>query len=84
MKITDRLRAIKSHQWAMIGLVLFYLPFHIMLTPNYWDDAQYARMLTEWNGDLIAYTINRYTTWSSRITIELLLPIITVPPMQSH
>lgn len=80
MKITDKLHAIKSHQWALIGLVLFYLPFHIILTPNYWDDAKYATMLTEWNGDLIAYTINRYKIWSSRITIELLLPIITVLP----
>lgn len=80
MKITNKLGDIKPHQWAMIGLVLFYLPFHIFLTPNYWDDAKYAKMLTEWHGNLVAYTINRYQIWSSRITIELILPIITVLP----
>lgn len=80
MKIMNKLSNVKKLHWPVVGLILYYIPFHIFLTPNYWDDATFARMLTEWRGDLLAYTIHRYKMWSSRITIELLLPIITVLP----
>lgn len=80
MKSMNKLSNVKKIHWPIVGLMLYYIPFHILLTPNYWDDATYARMLTEWQGDLLAYTIKRYKVWSSRITIELLLPIITVLP----
>lgn len=76
----DKWKKCKEWQWAAIGLILFYLPFHIILTPDYWDDAVFGKVWAEWNGDLIAYTIERYRIHSSRITIELMLPILTVLP----
>lgn len=65
---------------ALAGLLLFYLPFHIFLSPTYWDDAQFARILETYHNDLLQYTLDRYTSWSSRITIELLLPFLTTWP----
>lgn len=71
---------IQTKYRALIGLLLFYLPFHIALSPTYWDDAQFARMLGEYQNNLIQYTMTRYEIWSSRITIELLLPFLTSWP----
>lgn len=65
---------------ALIGLLLFYLPFHIALSPNYWDDAQFAKILGEYQNNLIQYTMTRYEIWSSRVTIELFLPFLTSWP----
>lgn len=65
---------------ALIGLLLFYLPFHIFLSPTYWDDAAYAKILGEYGNDLFEYTLTRYLNWSSRITIELALPFLTTWP----
>ena len=65
---------------ALIGLLLFYLPFHLFLSPTYWDDASYARILGEYGNDLFQYTLDRYLSWSSRITIELALPFLTTWP----
>lgn len=65
---------------TLIGLLLFYLPFHIALSPNYWDDAQFAQILGEYQNNLIQYTMTRYEIWSSRITIELFLPFLTSWP----
>ncbi len=70
----------REKQKAMIGMVLFYLPFHIFLSPTYWDDAKYAQVLEQYQYDLIRYTARRYSIWSSRITIELLLPFLTTFP----
>lgn len=65
---------------ALIGLILFYLPFHIFLSPTYWDDASYAEILERYHNNLIQYTQTRYEIWSSRITIELALPFLTTWP----
>lgn len=65
---------------ALIGLLLFYLPFHLFLSPTYWDDAQYAQILGQYHNDLFQYTLTRYLNWSSRITIELALPFLTTWP----
>lgn len=65
---------------ALIGLLLFYLPFHFFLSPTYWDDAAYAQILGEYGNDLFQYTLFRYLHWSSRITIELTLPFLTAWP----
>lgn len=65
---------------ALLGVVLFYIPFHIFLSPTYWDDATFAQILGRYQNDLFQYTLERYLTWSSRITIELALPFLTTWP----
>lgn len=65
---------------ALIGALIFYLPFHVFLSPTYWDDAGYAQILGEYQNDLFQYTLTRYENWSSRITIELVLPFLTTWP----
>lgn len=61
-------------------MAAFYVPFHIILSTGYWDDAYFAGILENYDNNLIQYTINRYLTWSSRLSIELLLPILTALP----
>lgn len=70
----------KTQHKAMIILVLFYLPFHLWLTPGYWDDAVFAGILEKYQWNLVQYTVDRYLTWSSRISIELLIPFLAVLP----
>lgn len=65
---------------ALLGMILFYIPFHICLTPNYWDDKTFAQILGIYDNNLIQYTIDRYNTWSSRITIELIVPLLAMLP----
>lgn len=65
---------------ALLGVILFYIPFHIFLSPTYWDDATFAQILGRYQNDLFQYTVERYLTWSSRITIELALPFLTTWP----
>lgn len=66
---------------ALLGVILFYIPFHIFLSPNYWDDATFAQAL-QGDNNLIQYTITRYSTWSSRVTIELIIPFLAmIPPI---
>lgn len=65
---------------ALAGLLFFYLPFHVFLSPTYWDDAGFAQILGEYQNDLFQYTLTRYENWSSRITIELVLPFLTTWP----
>ncbi|MCI9065392.1 MAG: hypothetical protein HFI53_05920 [Lachnospiraceae bacterium] len=74
------MRRLQTKYRAVIGVLLFYLPFHIFLSPTYWDDATFAKMLGEYHNNLLSYTITRYETWSSRITIELVLPFLTTWP----
>ncbi len=74
------MKRLQTKYRALIGLLLFYLPFHIFLSPTYWDDAQFARILGEYQNNLIQYTMTRYEIWSSRITIELALPFLTTWP----
>lgn len=73
-------KVLQTKYKALIGLLLFYLPFHIFLSPTYWDDAAYAKILGEYGNDLFQYTLTRYLNWSSRITIELALPFLTTWP----
>lgn len=70
----------QTQQKAVIILLLFYIPFHLWLTPGYWDDAVFAGVLEKYQWNLVQYTADRYLTWSSRISIELLLPFLTVLP----
>lgn len=80
MKFANYFKTIKTERWAIVFLLCFYIPFHILITPGYWDDAAFAGMV-KWNiFDLFQHTANRYTLWSSRITIELLLPYIAFLP----
>lgn len=74
------MRGLQSKYKALVGLLLFYLPFHLFLSPVYWDDAQFAQILGEYQNDLFQYTLDRYLNWSSRITIELALPFLTTWP----
>ena len=73
-------RNITTKYRVLLGLILFYIPFHIILSPTYWDDATYAQILGQYQNDLFQYTLDRYLTWSSRITIELALPFLTTWP----
>lgn len=61
-------------------MIIFYTPFHLWLTPGYWDDAVFARVLTQYHYNLAQYTMERYMTWSSRISIELVLPFMAALP----
>lgn len=79
-KEEKRMGRLQTKYRALIGVLLFYLPFHIALSPTYWDDAQFAQILGEYQNNLIQYTMTRYEIWSSRITIELLLPFLTSWP----
>lgn len=74
------MKGLQTKYKALIGLLLFYLPFHLFLSPDYWDDAQFAQILGEYQNDLFQYTLTRYLNWSSRITIELALPFLTTWP----
>lgn len=74
------MKPLQTKYKALIGLLLFYLSFHIFLSPTYWDDAAYAKILGEYGNDLFQYTLTRYLNWSSRITIELALPFLTTWP----
>lgn len=65
---------------ALLGMLFFYIPFHICLSPNYWDDEFFAQSLSRHNNSLLQYTIDRYSDQSSRITIELTLPFLTMLP----
>lgn len=65
---------------ALLGILIFYLPFHIFLSPNYWDDKGFAEILGKYGNSLIQYTIARYSSWSSRITIELVVPFLAMLP----
>lgn len=73
-------KVLQTKYKALTMLLLFYLPFHIFLSPTYWDDAAYAKILGEYGNDLFQYTLTRYLNWSSRITIELALPFLTTWP----
>ena len=70
----------QTQQKAVIILLLFYIPFHLWLTPGYWDDAVFAGVLEKYQFNLVQYTMDRYLTWSSRISIELLIPFLTSAP----
>lgn len=74
------MRRLQTKYRALIALLLFYFPFHVFLSPTYWDDAYYAQILGEYQYDLFQYTLTRYESWSSRITIELALPFLTTWP----
>lgn len=74
------IKAWSTKQKAMLILVIFYVPFHLWLTPGYWDDAVFARVFTQYHYNLIEYTVNRYLTWSSRISIELVVPFMAALP----
>lgn len=65
---------------ALLGILIFYIPFHICLSPNYWDDKGFAQILSKYDNSLVQYTIARYSIWSSRITIELVVPILAMLP----
>lgn len=65
---------------VLLGVILFYVPFHIFISPTYWDDASYAQILGQYQNDLVQYTMDRYMIRSSRITIELTLPFLTTWP----
>lgn len=65
---------------AILILIGFYIPFHLWLTPGYWDDAVFARAPAQYHYNFIQYTLDRYLTWSSRITIELLIPFMATLP----
>ncbi len=73
-------KTVKQKQWAVIVLILFFVPFHIALSPDYWDDAIFGQVMGQYRNDLIQYTRDRYTLWSSRITIEMFLPVMTALP----
>lgn len=63
---------------ALIGVLLFFIPFHIFLSPNYWDDALFSQVLSDYDYSLIQYIVDRYTSWSSRLTIEVILPLLAM------
>jgi len=65
---------------VLLGVILFYIPFHFLISPTYWDDASYAQILGQYQNDLFRYTMDRYMLRSSRITIELILPFLTTWP----
>lgn len=74
----NRLKTLILQEKAIIFLILFFIPFHLCCTPDYWDDAVFARALNDFQYNLIKYTSYRYTAGSSRITIELVLPFMAV------
>lgn len=74
------MRKWQTQHKAVIILLLFYIPFHLWLTPGYWDDAVFAGVLEKYQWNLVQYTADRYLTWSSRISIELLIPFLAVLP----
>lgn len=80
MKFIHKLKDMSACEKAVICLVLFYLPFHILLSPGYWDDAAFSRMIQEHDYNYIQFTMDRYHSWSSRITIELVGSILTILP----
>lgn len=61
-------------------VILFFMVFHIFITPNYWDDAVYSKALGKFHYNLIAYTRYRYTLGSSRIFIEICLAVVAALP----
>lgn len=65
---------------ALLCLIAFYIPFHILLSTGYWDDAYFAAVLESYENNLIRFTVDRYLIWSSRLSIELLLPVLTALP----
>lgn len=75
-----RMKSWSDLRKAITILLVFYIPFHLWLTPGYWDDAVFARVLGQYHYNLIKYTADRYMTWSSRISIELMLPVMTALP----
>lgn len=76
----NHINAWSAKQKAIFILIIFYTPFHLWLTPGYWDDAVFARVLTQYQYNLAQYTLDRYMTWSSRISIELVLPFMAALP----
>lgn len=80
MNFINKIKNLSSCERAIICLVLFYLPFHICLSPGYWDDAAFSNLIHKYDYNLITYTIDRYNLWSSRITIELIVPFLTILP----
>lgn len=79
-KVNRVLKGLSPFEKAGIVVVFFFLPFHIFLTPGYWDDEMFARLIAEHNYNLIGFTTTRYMKGSSRISIELLLPIMATLP----
>lgn len=80
MKFIYKFKEMSVCEKAVICLVLFYLPFHILLSPGYWDDAAFSRMIQEHDYNFVQFTMDRYHLWSSRITIELVVSILTTLP----
>lgn len=64
----------------IIFLMIFYMVFHIALSPGYWDDANYRRDLGGSISNLLPFLYTGYRLQTSRTTIELVIGILSLLP----
>ncbi|MDE6947898.1 MAG: hypothetical protein K2P14_11995, partial [Anaeroplasmataceae bacterium] len=76
MKIKDFI----SKYAPIIFMMIFYIVFHIALSPSYWDDANYRRDLGGSISNLLPFLYTGYRLQTSRTTIELVIGILSLLP----
>ena len=67
----------KSH---VFFLVVFYLFFHFICHPTYWDDESYRNLVVSVNYNLFTYIQTMYNLQTSRIAIEIVSFFIIMLP----
>ncbi len=66
--------------YPLLFLIFFYGFFHVLLTPGYWDDAQYKKMLGDSIVNLLPFLQSRYILQTSRIAVELTIGVLSLLP----
>lgn len=66
----------------VIFLLFFYTIFHIALSPSYWDDANYRKVLDGSVSNLLPFLYDGYRLQTSRTTIEFVIGILSLLPYE--
>lgn len=67
-------------KYYVAAIVIFYMMFHLFITPDYWDDATFMKELQRFGYNIFSYTSYRYHAGSSRIFVEICLIIVAALP----
>jgi len=80
-KTKDRAKILQGELAPFVLLAVGGFLLHVFLILNWGDDAYFRNSLQPENVTLYSFLLNRYTTWSSRIIIEIWAIVINQVPI---
>ena len=78
--MTAKAKEFVSKYGPLIFLMVFYTVFHIVLSPSYWDDANYRKAMDGTISNLLPFLYEGYRLQTSRTVIELVIGILSLLP----